>query len=184
MLFRSREILHRAGTQPGITKMHDDAAPESQTGSQTKPQTEAQAGTEPGLEQMPGFWLRRASQQVRALFAEECGQDGLTPEQYTILLLVRQSDALDQTQLARLACLDLATTGNIVRRLVERGRLARCRNPRDGRAWTLTLTAEGLETLDRARQRGRRVRERFLGRLQDDEAAEFMRLIRKLVETD
>jgi len=146
--------------------MQDDAPP--------KPET--------GLDQMPGFWVRRASQLVRAYFAEECGESGLTPEQYSILLLVGQQDALDQTTLARLVHLDPATTGNIVRRLVERGWLQRTRNPLDGRAWTLRLTEMGAETLATARQRGRRVKERFLGVLADDEAAEFMRLVRKLVE--
>ena len=135
------------------------------------------------LEDMPGYWVRRATQQVRAYFNEECGADaGITPEQYTVMCVVEREGVTDQTRLARAASLDLATTGNIVRRLVGRGWLDRRKRKSDTRAWELTLTGEGAELLRLSRQKGRRVRERFFQDLTPEESDEFLRLIRIIVD--
>lgn len=135
------------------------------------------------LEEMPGYWVRRATQQVRAYFTEECGSEaGITPEQYTIMCVVEREEAIDQTSLAKAASLDLATTGNIVRRLVERGWLHRQKKAGDGRAWELALTAESIEILDETRQKGKRVRDRFFKDLTHEESQEFLRLVRIIVE--
>ena len=128
----------------------------------------------------PGFLLRRAHQLSVGLFEEGCREISLTPPQYGVLTIVAQAVGCDQATVARALGFDRVTTLRIVRGLQTRGLLARERSAADGRCLLLSLTAEGLATLNRGRKLAAGIGERLMAPLADDERAQFQGLLRKL----
>jgi hypothetical protein len=66
---------------------------------------------------MPGHLLRRCQQNAVEIFAQEVGEDGLTPRQFALLLTVHQRPGLMQTELVRLTGIDRSTLAEMTRRL-------------------------------------------------------------------
>src|SRR5580704_18845444 len=73
----------------------------------------------------PGFMIRRAHQIAVAIFLEEARETRITATQYGVLVILGRRPGIDQNTLARLLGLDRSTTGLVVRKLAERGLLAR-----------------------------------------------------------
>lgn len=75
---------------------------------------------------------------------------GLTTAQVALLVVVEARGSLTQrAAAAELGLVESAVTA-LVGRLVDRGLLARRRDPEDGRAWALQPTASGRRALERA----------------------------------
>lgn len=128
----------------------------------------------------PGFLLRRAHQLSVGLFEDGCRELGLTPPQYGVLTIVAHAGGCDQATVARALGFDRVTTLRIVRGLQTRGLVAREPSSVDGRRLQLTLTAEGVATLTRARALAANVTERLMAPLTGGEREQFQRLLRKL----
>ena len=95
------------------------------------------------LYRRPGFMIRRAHQIAVAIFLEEARESRITPTQYGVLLILERRPAIDQNTLARLLGLDRSTTGLVVRKLAERGLIARATGTVDSRRRELRLTRAG-----------------------------------------
>ena len=95
------------------------------------------------------YLLRRAHARAEALFVEIMCIDDLTPRQITILLTCAQSPGMTVSGLADAVAVDLNTTSQLVRRLIDKRLLERRRSPRDRRAWAVHLTAQGHDVLAR-----------------------------------
>ncbi len=80
----------------------------------------------------------------RDLLALALADAPLRPDEYAFTSALHDGRARSTTALARLLGLPVATAHDAVRALVLRGLVERRRDPRDGRAWLLTLTGEGL----------------------------------------
>jgi DNA-binding MarR family transcriptional regulator len=128
----------------------------------------------------PGFLLRRAHQLSVGLFEEGCRELGLTPPQYGVLTIVAHAGGCDQATVARGLGFDSVTTLRIVRGLQARGLLARRPSAADARRLQLTLTAQGVATLARARQLAAGVSDRLMAPLARDERDQLQTLLRKL----
>src|SRR5260370_7788603 len=81
------------------------------------------------LYQRPGFMIRRAHQIAVAIFLEEARESRITPTQYGVLVILGRRPEIYQNTLARLLGLDRSTTGLVVRKLAERGLIARPLGP-------------------------------------------------------
>lgn len=130
----------------------------------------------------PGHLIRRLQQIGTAMFVAEAGEFGVTPVQYSALLAVRNHPGIDQSTLMQIAAFDRSTIGEVVGRLVARGLLRRVAGTRDRRTKLLyltragrTLTAEMKSAVDSAQRL-------ILAPLKPVERAQFMRLMRKLVD--
>jgi DNA-binding MarR family transcriptional regulator len=97
-----------------------------------------------------GFLLRKAHQRHTALFQEAMAPLDLTPTQFTALVKVVEHGRVTQNHLGRLAAMDPATVQGVVRRLVERGLLARGPDPADRRSAVLSATPAGVNLAARA----------------------------------
>ena len=131
------------------------------------------------LEHQPGHLIRRAQQIAVSVFHETLGR-AVTPVQYAVLRMLREKPGLDQATLAGEVALDTSTTADIAARLEGKGWIVRTVLARGQRR--LELTPEGDAVLDALVQGIHTVQERLLGRLETDEQAEFLRLLRKFVQ--
>ena len=133
--------------------------------------------------ELPGHLARRFQQIAVALFHADAARAGfdLTPAQYVALQTVAACPGVDQAGLAAAIAYDRATINGVVDRLVQKGLLAQCVNPKDRRARILEITPSGLEILAQTAPVVERVQQRLLSPLSQEEAARFMELFRKLV---
>lgn len=96
--------------------------------------------------------LHRAGQiadDAMAEYLRDAGAD-ITPRQAVVLYAISLSIDPSQTSLVDRTGVDRSTLADLVRRLVERGLVSRRRVKEDRRRYAVTLTVQGIQTLDRA----------------------------------
>ena len=139
---------------------------------------------EPALQPLygnPGFMLRRAHQVGVAIFEEETAKYGVTPAQFSVLMVLRACRSLDQISLARRAGFDRSTTTVIVRRLDELRLLVRRPHAKDARRKILSLTRAGRTLLRRVEQLVARAGIRLCSPLDPKECDVLIRLLGKII---
>lgn len=134
------------------------------------------------LASRPGFLIRRLHQIHLALFAEECAAFGVTPVQFSLLSVLAAQPDLDQATLAFAVGVDRATTANVVARLETRGLLRRRPGATDKRVKKVELTTAGQRLLARIDPYAKRAHERTLEALPPRQRAQFIALLRHLVD--
>jgi DNA-binding MarR family transcriptional regulator len=131
---------------------------------------------------LPGHHIRRLQQIAVALFLQEAEPLGVTPVQYAVLQAVANEPGLDQRTLAGRVALDTSTVAGVVDRLEARALLQRHASATDRRVRQLQLTPEGEALRAQVEPAMRRAQQRILAPLPRAERAEFLRLLRVLVE--
>jgi DNA-binding MarR family transcriptional regulator len=134
------------------------------------------------LQTLPGHYARRLQQAAVALFVDEVGDLALTPVQYSALQAIAAQPGIDQKTLARTIAYDTSTIAGVIDRLETRGLVVRQVAPSDRRARQLHATEQGLATLDEVIPRMLRCQERLVAPLSQQERAEFLRLMRVVVD--
>ena len=132
------------------------------------------------LSDAPGHLLRRSQQRAVDLFVEEVGEDGPTPRQFAILLSVFQNRGVNQTDLVHATGIDRSTLAEILRRLVDRGQIARARTKKDQRANAVEVTSEGEAILFSAFEAMERAQARILEGFDPDERGRAMAVLAQL----
>ncbi|MFN4312283.1 MAG: MarR family winged helix-turn-helix transcriptional regulator [Ferrovibrio sp.] len=148
--------------------------------------THAAAGDTLGsfnLQEAPGHLLRRCQQLAVDLYTAEVGSNGLTPRQFALLLAIYQNSGISQVDLVRQTGIDRSTVAEMVARLIKRGLLVRQRTETDRRTNALAVTADGEKQLRAAQPGVMRSQERILEPLSPAKRADFIALLRQLVET-
>jgi DNA-binding MarR family transcriptional regulator len=102
---------------------------------------------------------------------------GLTADQFVLLCLLAQGDALTQSELARRAASDPNTVRAMLLLLERRGLVARQSHPTDRRARSVALTAKGRRVYASAWAAGEPVRARLLGALRRHEVPDLLDLL-------
>jgi DNA-binding MarR family transcriptional regulator len=136
------------------------------------------------LEQLPGHHIRRLQQIAVAIFLQETEGTGITPVQYAALQTVANTPGIDQRTLAGSIGFDTSTIAGVVDRLEARALMQRNTSPDDRRVRQLTLTDEGHRLLAQALPGMQRAQARMLAPLPAADRAEFMRMLRTLVEAN
>jgi DNA-binding MarR family transcriptional regulator len=136
-----------------------------------------------GLDDRPGFLIRRAHQISQAVFIEECESLDITATQFGIMSVLARFGALDQIGIARALGFDRSTTGLVVKLLEDRALIVRTPHPTDRRRHVLRLTAAGEKLRRRAEPLVDRVRDRLVGIFTPAQAATFMTLIDKFTRS-
>jgi DNA-binding MarR family transcriptional regulator len=106
--------------------------------------------------------LHRAGQIADEFFTEEMQDTDLTPRQYAVLVVLSGRDAASQTDIVDATGIDRSTLADIVKRLADRGYLARRRSKADARAYSVRLTPSGLAALKQAQPAAERAAERVI----------------------
>lgn len=133
------------------------------------------------LYRRPGFLLRRAHQIGVSVFSEEAGKLGVTTTQFGALWVIRCRPMVDQIGLAQLLGLDRSTTALVVGKLEGAGLISRKGHPSDGRRKVLSLMPAGAAMLKRLQEPAARAQQRIRSVFTAAEAAQFERLLCKLV---
>jgi DNA-binding MarR family transcriptional regulator len=136
-----------------------------------------------GLDDRPGFLIRRAHQISQSVFIEECSSLDITATQFGVLSVLSRAGELDQISIARLLGFDRSTTGLVVNLLEERALIARTPNPTDRRRHVLRLTAAGEDLRRRAEPLVDRVRARLEGVFTPVQAETFLKLLDKFTRS-
>jgi DNA-binding MarR family transcriptional regulator len=133
--------------------------------------------------EMPGHLARRFQQIAVAVFLAEFEGAGfdLTPVQYAALATINANPAIDQITLAGLIAYDRTTITGVVDRLVQKNLVVRETSSRDRRARQLKITDEGRKTLRKITPAVESAQRIMLRGLNEKEAAELMRLLRKAI---
>jgi len=126
-----------------------------------------------------GFLLRRAQQRHVSIFTSHLQED-LTPMQFAVLAMLRESGLCSQNSLGRLTAMDAATIKGVVARLEERKLVCKLASSEDRRKLLIELTPEGRLVLDRAIPRAVEISAMTLQPLTRDEQAIFLRLLARL----
>jgi DNA-binding MarR family transcriptional regulator len=127
--------------------------------------------------------LHRAGQCADELFALNVGKTELTPRQFAVLAAAAASEDLSQTALVDATGIDRSTLADIVRRLVERGLLARRRTKTDARMYAVKLTASGQAAMRSAGPVAESTDSTLLGVLPESQRKQFLSALDKIVET-
>jgi DNA-binding MarR family transcriptional regulator len=127
--------------------------------------------------------LHRAGQCADELFALNVGKTELTPRQYAVLAAAAASEDLSQTALVDATGIDRSTLADIVRRLVERGLLARRRTKSDARMYAVKLTASGQAAMKSAGPVAESTDSTLLAALPESQRKQFLSALDKIVET-
>lgn len=134
------------------------------------------------LDDQPGHHIRRLQQIAVAVFLQETEAQGVTPVQFAALQTVATSPGIDQRTLASRIGLDTSTVAGVVDRLEARGLLQRSASAQDRRVRLLAITDEGSALLLDVVPGMLRTQARILAPLPKAERAEFMRMLRVLVD--
>ncbi len=126
--------------------------------------------------------LHRAGQCADEMFALSIGSGQLTPRQYEVLRTVAGSDEPSQTVLVDKTGIDRSTLADIVRRLVDRGLLARQRTRKDARMYAVRLTDAGRKALSDAEPAVRATNEKLLAALSSKERDDFLIALKQIID--
>ncbi len=105
----------------------------------------------------------------------------LTKPQYAVMRAIAERPGIEQVNLMEAAVSTKATLAEMLSRMEKRGLVKRENDPLDKRRRFVYLTAEGEALLASAMPLGNSVDDEFLGRLSDDERAQFALLIKKMM---
>ncbi|EPJ9672351.1 TPA: MarR family transcriptional regulator [Citrobacter freundii] len=123
--------------------------------------------------------LRQLFQQHTARWQHELPD--LTKPQYAVMRAIAERPGIEQVNLMEAAVSTKATLAEMLSRMEKRGLVRRENDPLDKRRRFVYLTPEGEALLKVCMPLGNLVDEEFLGRLNDEERAQFALLIKKMM---
>lgn len=129
------------------------------------------------LAESPAHLMRRCHQFYGDLYARESGAQDLTKQQYLVLLALENQEAkgVSQTALVESTGIDRSTLAEMMRRMLERGLVARERVKDDQRANAVTITPAGRKALRGARLAAGRAERAMLDVLPAAERPRFVK---------
>ncbi len=132
------------------------------------------------VEEQIGFLLRKAHQRASAIFQGQFNDHQITPTQFSTLVKLRDRGEASQNHLGRLTAMDPATIQGVTRRLIDRGLVATKADEQDKRKMLLSLTAEGVELIDKLVGKGKTVTELTLAPMTLEEQGQLIDLLKKI----
>lgn len=112
---------------------------------------------------------------------KELGFD-MTVDQWLVMKLTDENEALSQRELAALMYKDMPTVTRIVDILCTKGLVEREESPADRRVSILKLTEEGREKVTNSRKQVRSIRLKAWEGLNEKDFDEFNRILNKIYE--
>ncbi len=134
------------------------------------------------LDQSVLHLLHRAGQVADELFAAEMAGGELTPRQFAVLAALAKHETASQTDIVRETGIDRSTLADIVKRLVQKGALARRRAKHDARAYAVRLTPAGQAILKQAEPAAQRVNDRLLKQVGGTRRGELVDALANIVK--
>ncbi|RJS94054.1 MarR family winged helix-turn-helix transcriptional regulator [Salinisphaera sp. Q1T1-3] len=126
------------------------------------------------------YLLSRAYLRQLDLFARHTAAFGISGREYAVMLLLEAHEKLWQSQIAEALGLDRTTVTYLVDGLETHGWAARERDPNDRRAYVISLTAAGQQTLVDIGPAVQRAKAEMLAPLNDTEQEQLRALLVRL----
>ncbi|MBR1228064.1 MULTISPECIES: MarR family winged helix-turn-helix transcriptional regulator [unclassified Bradyrhizobium] len=134
------------------------------------------------LQQTPGFMIRILQLLNFEAFFRHFQALEVSPVEYSILMTVRDNEAVTQSELAAVLKMQLPNLVKILSAMEEAGIVRRKRSSRDKRAVELSLSAAGQRRADEASRAGETFNEHTLAPLSKPERAAFLQMLTRLVD--
>lgn len=134
------------------------------------------------LQQTPGFMIRILQLENFEAFYPHFRQMKLSPVEYSILVTLRDNEAVTQSELAGVLKMQLPNLVKILSRMEDAGTIKRKRSARDKRAVELSLSAAGRKRAEEASRLGASFNAQTLAPLDKQERAAFLEMLARLVE--
>lgn len=131
------------------------------------------------LDDQVGYILRRVTQRHLSIFAQAIPE--VTTTQFAVLARLSELGPLSQNHLGRATSMDAATIKGVVDRLSRLGLTETAPDPDDRRRLTVSLTAAGARLFADRLDTGLAVSAATLAPLTQDEQAQFIALLSRLV---
>lgn len=131
-----------------------------------------------------GYLLRRAYQRHLAIFQANACDPQLTSVQFSTLCALKDHGPQSQGALVKATGVDQATIRGIVERLKGRGLIQLSKDGRDARKVIISITAEGLDLLDRMIPCARQITELTMGNLNPAERMALIHTLRRIADAE
>lgn len=128
-----------------------------------------------------GFLVRRMWQIHIAMFLQETKGSGMTPLQFSILLVLQKDPDLEQVELAYRIGIDRSNLSEILSRMVGGGLVKCSPSQQDRRAKVARVTAKGQQLIRKLSDQMTRSHDLLLEDLSVQERTQFMKLMKKVV---
>ncbi len=132
------------------------------------------------LDELLGYHLRRAQAAVFADFMRTMAEDGITPGQFGVLVLIDRNPGLNQSALARTLGIERSTMVAVIDGLEARKLVARQGSVADRRAKVLSLTKRGKSLLADVAPKVRHHENRIAEDLDAEEVAALIALLKRV----
>lgn len=96
-----------------------------------------------------GYLVYRLERRIRARLDDAMRTHGVTTTEYVTLSVLRRNDGMSGAQLARSAFVSPQAMNVVISALQKRRLVRRRRDPNHGRVLRISVTAKGLDLLDR-----------------------------------
>lgn len=133
------------------------------------------------IENSPLHLLHRVNQIADTLLHTAMSDLGITPRQFAILSAVAMSGSPSQVELTEHTGIDRSTMADVVKRLMDKGLLRRKRTKDDARMYAVTLSEQGVKTLNAARKFAVDVENELLSVIPGNRAAGFVDSLRIII---
>lgn len=104
--------------------------------------------TDSSPQQFLGFLLGSTHRRISNAFARALKPYDITPEQWSVLLMIVDRGGINQKEVAVSTAKDQPTTARIVDLLQKKGYITKITSPNDRRAFLLYATNEGQELIE------------------------------------
>lgn len=138
-------------------------------------------GHDTGKDQ-PAFLLAQVGAHAATLFAERLGTLHLSPPDAGILRLLRKAAGISQQELSARLRIHPSRLVAILDNLEKRKLVERKANPEDRRLYSLHLTKDGGETLERIGKVAREHQEALLSTLSGEERGKLTELLHRIAD--
>jgi DNA-binding MarR family transcriptional regulator len=130
------------------------------------------------------FLLYRSQRQVSAALRKTFSDAGydLTPEQWAVLLRLREEEGLNQSQLAEKSAKDRHNITRILKQLNRRGYIEKRRDESSKRAFHVYLAPAGRTLLEEAQPLLFKHRDRMYSGFSKDDVLKFSRYLERIVK--
>ncbi|WP_457153962.1 MarR family winged helix-turn-helix transcriptional regulator [Mesorhizobium sp. P5_C1] len=129
-----------------------------------------------------GYLLRRAYQRHLAIFQANAGDPQLTAVQFSTLCALKDSGPQSQSELVKATSVDQGTIRGIIDRLKYRGLIAFSKDTSDARKVIVSITAAGLQLLERTVPHALEITELTMKHLNPAERMALLHTLRLLGE--
>ena len=131
------------------------------------------------LENLVGYAVRRAQLSIYEDFAATLGEEGVTPQRFSSLVIIGSNPGISQTRLAEVMGIARSGVVSIIDSFEAAGMLER-RDSGDRRSYNLQLTNEGQRQLKRYKTTVKEHDEHVSQQLTDAEKKQLLVLLGKL----